>query len=234
MKAENIISFLKSLSDSAIAAHSQRYFKTGQGEYGEGDKFLGIRVPVLRKTVRQFQQASLSEIKKCLGSEYHEVRLFALFLLVQQFSVADEAKREQIYRLYLANTKYINNWDLIDSSAPKIVGAWLFNKDRTVLAKLARSPMLWERRIAIMSTAFFIKNNQFRDTINISLVLLHDEQELIHKAVGWMLREVGNRNREIEEKFLIKHYKNMPRIMLRYAIEKFSQPRRKEYLQGKV
>lgn len=234
MKATNIISSLKSLSDRERAVHSQRYFKTGKGEYGEGDKFLGIRVPALRKIVNQYRLTPLTEIKKCLRSEYHEVRLFALFLLVQQFAGADEVKQEKIFKLYLANTKYINNWDLIDSSAPNIVGAWLFNKDRTVLAKLAQSPMLWERRIAIMATAFFIKNNQFRDTLDLSRLLLNDKEDLVHKAVGWMLREVGNRNRETEEKFLSTHYKKMPRTMLRYAIEKFSQQRRKEYLLGKV
>jgi 3-methyladenine DNA glycosylase AlkD len=234
MQAEKIISFLKSLSDREIAAHSQRYFKTGKGEYGEGDKFLGIRVPVLRKAVKQFQLTPLTEIKKCLRSEYHEARLFSLFLLVQQFSAADEVKREKIYRLYLANTKYINNWDLIDSSAPKIVGAWLFDKDRTILAELASSALLWERRIAIMATAFFIKNGQYKDTLKLSLMLLYDEEDLVQKAVGWMLREVGNKDRATEEKFLKKHYKNMPRTMLRYAIEKFSRQRRNEYLLGQV
>lgn len=234
MNCKSIITFLKNLSNSEIAAHSQRYFKTGKGEYGYGDKFLGIRVPVLRKAVIQFQETPITEIRKLLKSEYHEVRLFSLLLSVHQFSKGDALKREKIYNLYLKNTKYINNWDLVDSSAPYIVGVWLIDKDRTILYELAHSNLLWERRIAIMSTAYFIKNDQFNDTLKLSRILLNDSEDLIHKAVGWMLREVGNRDIGIEEKYLKKHYKKMPRTMLRYAIEKFSKVRRQSYLKGEI
>ena len=234
MNHQNIIAFLKKLSNKEIAAHSQTFFKTGKGEYGYGDQFLGIRVPILRKAVKQFQAISVTEITKLLKSEYHEARLLAVLLLVQQFTKADEMKREKIYRLYLKNVKYINNWDLVDSSAPYIVGAWLLDKDRTVLYELANAKLLWKRRVAIISTAWFIKNNQFDDTLKLAQILLHDRQDLMHKAVGWMLREVGKRDVTIAEKFLKKHYKVMPRTMLRYAIEKFSKTRRQAYLKGEL
>ena len=234
MKYKNIISFLINLSNAKIAAHSQKYFKTGKGEYGYGDKFLGIRVPVLRKAVKQFQETPIIEIRKLLKSEYHEVRLFSLFLSVHQFAKGDAVKREKLFNLYLKNTKYINNWDLVDSSAPHIVGVWLFDKDRTRLYELAHFKLLWERRIAIMSTAYFIRNGQFSDTLKLSRILLNDPEDLIQKAVGWMLREVGNRDIVTEEKYLKKYYKKMPRTMLRYAIEKFSKEQRQAYLKGDI
>lgn len=234
MNSQNIISYLNNLSDAIIAEHSQKYFKTGEGEYGHGDKFLGIRVPVLRKAVKLFEDTSITEIEKLIKSEYHEIRLFSLLLLVKMFAKGDARTKEKIVNLYLKNTKYINNWDLVDSSAPYIIGAWLFEKDRTVLYQLALSDLLWERRISIISTAYFIKNNQYKDTLKISSVLLSDSEDLIHKAVGWMLREVGNRDIRIEEKYLKKYYKKMPRVMLRYAIEKFSKQRRQAYLKGEI
>ena len=234
VNCNNVISFLKNRSNTEIAAHSQRYFKTGKGEYGHGDKFLGIRVPELRKAVKQFQETPITEIRKLLKSEYHEVRLFSLLLSVHQFSKSDAVIRKKIYNIYIRNTKHINNWDLVDSSAPYIVGVWLIDKDRTILYELAHSNLLWERRIAIMSTAYFIKNDQFNDTLKLSRILLNDSEDLIHKAVGWMLREVGNRDIGIEEKYLKKHYKKMPRTMLRYAIEKFSKERRQAYLKGEI
>jgi 3-methyladenine DNA glycosylase AlkD len=234
VNSQNIISYLNSLSDATIAEHSQKYFKTGEGEYGCGDKFLGIRVPVLRKTVKKYKDTSITEIQKLIKSEYHEVRLFSLLLLVQMFSKGETDTKEKVVNLYLKNTKYINNWDLVDSSAPYIIGAWLFHRDRKILYELARSDLLWDRRIAIMSTAYFIKNNQYTDTLKISTILLSDSEDLIHKAVGWMLREVGNRDIEIEEKYLKKYYKKMPRVILRYAIEKFSKERRQAYLKGEI
>jgi 3-methyladenine DNA glycosylase AlkD len=234
VNSQNIISYLNNLSDAIIAEHSQKYFKTGEGEYGHGDKFLGIRVPVLRKAVKLFEDTSITEIEKLIKSEYHEIRLFSLLLLVKMFAKGDARTKEKIVNLYLKNTKYINNWDLVDSSAPYIIGAWLFEKDRTVLYQLALSDLLWERRISIISTAYFIKNNQYKDTLKISSVLLSDSEDLIHKAVGWMLREVGNRDIRIEEKYLKKYYKKMPRVMLRYAIEKFSKQRRQAYLKGEI
>ncbi len=234
MDANNVISHLKNLADKETAAHSQRYFKTGEGEYGHGDVFLGIRVPVVRKTVKQFPALTLTEIRKLLKSNYHEVRLFALLLLGHQFSRGDVATQARIYNLYLKQTRYINNWDLVDTTAPHIVGAWLLDNDRAVLYTLAKSKQLWERRIAIMATYWFIKHDQFNDTFKIASILINDPEDLIHKAVGWMLREVGNRNQRKEEDFLKKHYKQMPRTMLRYAIEKFSQTRRQAWLRGRV
>jgi 3-methyladenine DNA glycosylase AlkD len=231
---QDIITYLENLADSGIAEHSQRFFKTGTGEYGYGDKFLGIHVPVLRKAVKLFQDTDIVEIAKLLKSEYHEVRLFSLLLLVYQFSRAGEDKAEKIYNLYLKHTKYINNWDLVDSSAHYIVGVWLNDKDRSVLYALAQSKQLWERRIAIMSTFYFIKNGQFNDTLKLSKILIDDREDLVHKAVGWMLREIGNRDIEVEEKYLKQYYKKMPRTMLRYSIEKFSKERRQAYLKGEI
>jgi len=234
MTYREINEHLLSLADPEIASHSQRFFKTAPGEYGFGDKFLGIRVPVIRQAVKKFETTSLPVTTKLLKSKYHEIRLFALLLLVSNFSNADENGQEKIYNLYLKNTRYINNWDLVDSTAHKIVGAYLENKDRAVLSTLSKSTSLWRRRIAIISTFHFIRKSQFDDTLNISQQLLDDQEDLIHKAVGWMLREVGKRDKAVETSFLKKHYQTMPRTMLRYAIEKFSQKERQKYLSGKV
>ena len=223
---------LRALSDQDIAEHSQRFFKTGKGEYGEGDKFLGIRVPVLRKQVRQFQDLSLAQTLKLLKSPYHEERLFALLLLVHQFQRGDSDERKAIYHVYLTNTRFINNWDLVDASAHHIVGAYLSTRSRRPLKRLAKSKELWERRIAIMATYFLIKKDDYRDALEISALLIDDQQDLIHKAVGWMLREVGKRNIDVEKEFLAAHYKTMPRTMLRYAIERFPERERKRYLRG--
>ena len=234
MTASKISRELRDLANPEIAAHSQRFFKTGEGEYGEGDRFLGIRVPVIRQQVRKHRDTPLSETRKLLNSPYHEERLFALLLLVYQFEKAGEKQRSVIYRLYLDNTARINNWDLVDSSAPQIVGTYLENRNRAVIHKLSRSNSLWERRIAVMSTLHFIKLHQFDDTLALATRLLEDEEDLIHKAVGWMLREIGNRNPDAEKRYLSKHYKRMPRTMLRYAIERFPEPERKQYLKGTV
>lgn len=234
MAKQEIIDYLKSLSNPEIAEHSQRYFKTAKGEYGFGDKFLGIRVPVVRQAVKKFKTTSLSTAEKLLKSEFHEIRLFALLMLVYLFSRADMDEQDKIYHLYLKNTKYINNWDLVDSSAHHIVGAYLENKDRSILVKLSNSKLIWDRRIAIIATAYFIKNNYYKDTLLISKILLNDKEDLIHKAVGWMLREIGKRDLDTEVKFLNRHYKNMPRTMLRYAIERFSKAERNKYLNSKV
>lgn len=228
----NIINNLQSLANPEIAEHSQRFFKTGKGEYGEGDLFLGIRVPIIRQAVKKFKIVSLATLKRLLKSEFHEIRLFALLSLVYQYEKTDQ--QEEIYKIYLSNTKYINNWDLVDTSTPNIVGSFLVNNDRKVLYELAKSDSLWERRISILATFKFIRNGQFKDTLLISETLLNDDEDLIHKAVGWMLREVGNRDIKTEEKFLKKHYNNMPRTMLRYAIEKFEEEKRQKYLKGKI
>lgn len=219
------------IGNPKIAEHSQRFFKTGEGEYGEGDLFLGIRVPEVRKIAKKFNKLSLPETEKLLHSKYHEARLCALVILVNLCKKAEQDLHTSVYELYLANTSYINNWDLVDISAQHIVGSYLLERDRKVLHQLAESEDLWERRIAIMSTLFFIRHNDFDTTIEIAEQLLEDDHDLIHKAVGWMLREVGKREIKREQAFLDKHIRSMPRTMLRYAIEKFPETKRKEYLE---
>lgn len=232
MSVPAIQSALKRVANKKDAAFLQGYFKTGPGQYGEGDRFIGVRVPLLRKLAKQFRDLPLSECKQLLQSPIHEERLLALFILVMQFQKGDEDEREKVYRVYLNNLRFVNNWDLVDSSAPRIVGVWLSNKDRTPLYDLARSPKLWRRRVAIMATLHFINQDDYKDTLRLAGLLLGDKHDLIHKAVGWMLREIGNRNRGQEEIFLKKHYEKMPRTMLRYAIEKFPVQKRKAYLAG--
>ena len=234
MTARAISKALRELANPDIAEHSKRFFKTGKGEYGEGDKFLGIRVPLIRRQAKQFRDTSLAEVGKLLESGYHEERLCAVLILVLQFDGAAEQQKKAIYELYLSSTAYVNNWDLVDSSAHLIVGPYLERRSRRRLYKLARSTDLWERRIAIMATYHFIRNGDFDDTLALAELLLHDDHDLIHKAVGWMLREVGNRDRRAEEDFLESHYREMPRTMLRYAIEKLPERRRQAYLKGRV
>ncbi|MDM8553500.1 DNA alkylation repair protein [Desulfococcaceae bacterium HSG7] len=232
--ATEISTALRSISDSSIAEHSQRFFKTGKGQYAEGDKFLGIRVPKIRQQVKKFKSVAISEILILLKSSFHEERLFALIALIEKYSKGDDTIKNQIYELYLGHIEYINNWDLVDSSASQIAGLHLYDKDRQPLYILVKSDNLWARRIAIIATFYFIKQNDFTDTTRISAILLNDQHDLIHKAVGWMLREVGKRNLAVEEQFLQKHYKNMPRTMLRYAIEKFDEETRQAYLKGVI
>ena len=231
---QEIIDYLNTLANPEIAEHSQRFFKTGKGEYGYGDKFLGIRVPIIRRAVKKYKLTPLKTTEKLLHSEFHEVRLFALLLMVFKFASNNTDKQEKIYNIYLNNTLYINNWDLVDTTAHHIIGKHLENKNRTILYKLSKSDLLWERRIAILSTFHFIKKNDFKDTLSISMQLLKDEEDLIHKAVGWMLREVGKRSLTDEVKFLKVHYQEMPRTMLRYAIEKFSKEERQKYLKSEI
>lgn len=210
------------------------YFKTGKGEYAEGDVFIGITVPVQRTIAKKYRDLPLTDIEKLLHSNIHEYRLTALFILCDQLKKADEVMKETYFDFYLSNTKWINNWDLIDLSARDIIGGWLIDKpkERKILYALARSKSIWERRIAIIATSAFMKNNDFTDTYAISEILLHDTHDLIHKAVGWMLREAGKRDEKALIDFLAKHYKVMPRTMLRYAIEKFSAVLRTRYLSG--
>lgn len=212
----------------------QRFFKTGKGEYGEGDIFYGIKVPEQRMIAKQFKDLTLSDLSTLIFSKVHEERLISAFILVDQFKRGNKKKKKIIFDFFLKNRKGINNWDLVDLSAPKIVGAYLIDKEKELLYKFANSKDVWEKRISIISTQAFIREHFFEDTLNISKILLHDKHDLIHKAVGWMLREVGNRDIQTEEEFLIKHYKTMPRTMLRYAIEKFPEQKRKGYLKGTI
>jgi 3-methyladenine DNA glycosylase AlkD len=230
MKAEKITAELKRYAVPGKKELLLRFFKCGEGEYGAGDLFLGVMVPDQRKIAQKFGDIDFGEIQKLLRSSYHEVRLTALLILVKKYAVVKN--KEKIYKFYLANTHYINNWDLVDLSAPKIVGEYLLDKknERKILYKLSRSKNIWERRIAILAAGAFIRKNQFEDTFKISGMLLKDKHDLIHKATGWMLREVGKRDRKAEESFLNKHHRQMPRTMLRYAIEKFPEKKRKYYL----
>lgn len=225
---------LRALAEKKIAVHSARFFKSGKGEYGEGDRFLGIRVPVLRQQVRRFQDAPLRAVTSILKSAFHEERLFAVLLLVDQYQRGDDETKDRVYLLYLDHREYINNWDIVDSSAHLIVGRHLGKGHRDPLYELARSTVLWDRRIAMMATYHYIRQLDFKDALRIARILRDDDHELIHKAVGWMLREIGNRNRLVEERFLKTNYKRMPRTMLRYAIEKFPAGRRKAYLNGSI
>lgn len=212
----------------------QNFFKTGPGEYGEGDIFYGLSVPESRKIAIKYQDLPLKDVESLLNSKIHEERLIAILLLVKKFNSRDEKIKKEIYNFYLKNTKKINNWDLVDLSAHKIVGAFLLDKNRKILYSLVKSENLWEKRISIISTYAFIRQNQFKDTLKISEILLQDTHDLIHKAVGWMLREVGKKDILVLKKFLKKHYKSMPRTMLRYSIEKFPEDLRKQYLRGEI
>ncbi len=230
---KSLIDEINSHANPEKAKILQRFFKTGKGEYGEGDIFLGIVVPESRKIAIQFKDLPLEEVESLLKSKIHEERLIALLLLVHNYEKHLE-RRQEIFNFYLKNTKNINNWDLVDLSAPNIVGNYLLDKDRKILYKLANSNHLWEKRIAIISTFVFIRKNQFSDSLKIAEILLMDKHDLIHKAVGWMLREIGKRDFNAENEFLKKNYRKIPRTMLRYAIEKFPEKLRKDYLSGKI
>ena len=234
MSIKKVRQEIRNHSNKELAVFLQRFFKTGPGEYGEGDKFAGIKVPVSRKIAINNYNLTLEEVKQLLLSKLHEERLIALLILVHQYKKSDEAQREKIFKFYIRNAKYINNWDLVDLSAPQIVGAFIVDKEKDILFKFANSNNLWQKRIAVLSTFSFIKINRFDVALQISEILLNDEHDLIHKAVGWMLREIGKRNLTVEENFLKKYYKKMPRTMLRYAIEKFPEAKRQKYLKSKI
>jgi 3-methyladenine DNA glycosylase AlkD len=225
---------LHEIGDAEHARFVAGYFRTGPGEYGHGDRFLGIRNPALRALVREYRGVSLDAAAALLRSEWHEARLLALLLLADAYKRGAADARAAIYRLYLKNLRYVNNWDLVDLSAPNIVGAHLAEGDRSLLDELARSEVLWERRIAIIATQHLIRKGDFSTTLRIAEVLVDDRHDLIHKAVGWMLREVGDRDRAAEEAFLRRHQRTMPRTMLRYAIEKFPPDLRQRYLKGEA
>src|SRR3989344_383997 len=222
----NIKKEILSKSDSEKAKVYQRFFKTGIGEYGEGDVFVGLTVPKSREIAKKFFNLELKEVKELLNSKIHEERLIGLLILVYNYP----KNKKKIFDFYLENTNRINNWDLVDLTADKIVGNYLIDKDKKLLYKLAKSGNLWERRISIVSTFHFIKNNKFEDSLKLSEILLKDNHDLIHKAAGWMLREIGKRDQEVLERFLLKHYTEMPRTMLRYAIERFDGDKRRFYL----
>jgi 3-methyladenine DNA glycosylase AlkD len=231
---QSILSRIKDLGDPQRARNLQRFFKTGPGEYGEGDVFWGLRVPEIRKLAKEYQSLPLSTAVHLLHSPIHEARLLALLIMVQSYQQGDALLKEQIYRIYLQNTRFINSWDLVDLSADRIVGAHLGALSRDPLQLLAKSDLIWDRRIAIMATFHFIRKGEFSETLQIAKLLLKDKEDLIHKAVGWMLREIGKRDQKTEESFLKTHYKTMPRTMLRYAIEKFPETLRQKYLKGKI
>lgn len=227
---KNLTEELKEIQDPEKAKILLKFFKTGKGQYGEGDIFLGIKVPEQRKIAKKYSSIPLDDISQLLKSKFHEFRLTSLLILVLKYKKEDFKRKKEIVEFYLSHMEDINNWDLVDSSAPYILGDFLLDKDKSILYRLAKSDNLWERRIAILSTFAFIKNNQFEDALNISEILLFDKHDLIHKAVGWMLREISKRDDRTEEEFLEKHYRIMPRTMLRYAIEKFDKDKRKFYL----
>lgn len=228
--AQQVSKAIKSLGDTKRAAAVSRFFKTGPGEYGEGDVFAGLTVPQVRKLAREHAAMSLAEVKKLLGSKIHEARLLALIIMVQKFQRADARERAQVYALYLKATARVNNWDLVDSSADKIVGAYLETRSRRALYRLARSPVIWQRRIAVIATFWFIRRDDFSDTLRLVKMLASDKHDLIHKACGWMLREVGKRDVEVLRRFLDAHGPKLPRTTLRYAIECLSSRERRAYL----
>jgi len=231
----DVISELQKFAQPQKAAHSKRFFKTGPGQYGEGDKFIGVTVPEQRTVGRKFRNLRLTELEKLLHSEIHEHRLTSLIILVEQYKKADSLVRKQIYTLYLKNTTYINNWDLVDASAPGIVGQYILEHPEELRAiyELSQSELLWERRIAMLATFAFIKADELELVFELAQLLRDDSEDLIHKAVGWMLREAGKRDEQCLRSFLNTHAKHMPRTMLRYAIERFTPPQRAYYLQQK-
>ncbi len=229
--AEDVMQELDKLENKKLRELLQGYFKTGKGEYGEGDIFLGIKVGPQREIANRYKDLSLKSVKELLDSRIHEYRLTALLILINKYNKTDEKGKKEIFETYIKNRDKIDNWDLVDLSAPKIVGNYLVDKDRKILYELAKSENVWDRRISIISTFAFIRSNDFKDAVSISEILLKDEHDLIHKAVGWVLREIGKRDLKTEEEFLKKHYKRMPRTMLRYSIEKFDNNKKKFYMQ---
>ncbi|MDH5378334.1 MAG: DNA alkylation repair protein [Gammaproteobacteria bacterium] len=234
IKASEIISQLKGMGDPERARINQYYFKTGKGEYAEGDRFLGIRAPEMRQVAKACFSINEEQLRKLIQHPLHEIRFVATQVLVLQYKKGDEPQRKRVYDFYLENLDYVNNWDLVDCSTPHVIGLHMLTHNRRPLYKWVKSKNLWYRRIAIMATQAFIREQEFSDTFDLAEILLEDEQDLIHKAVGWMLREVGKRDRKAMESFLKTRYQTMPRTMLRYAIEKLPETRRQAYLKGRV
>ena len=226
---------IRALANKEIAQHSLRFFKTDKGEYGHGDLFLGVRAPKIRLIAKKHIDISITDMKTLIQSKYHEERFLGLIILVNKYAkTKDKKNRNQLYKIYVSSFKYINNWNLVDVTCPHVTGKHLIDKDRTILYKWAKSEDLWTKRIAMVSTFSFFRKNDLEDTFKIAEILLHDEHDLIHKAVGWMLREAGKRDLKREETFLKKYYKTMPRTMLRYSIEKFPETKRQKYLKGTI
>jgi 3-methyladenine DNA glycosylase AlkD len=232
MTADEALAALRKLGNARAAAVASRFFKTGPGEYGEGDVFIGVTVPQARTLVRPCDDLPEREVLKLLRHRVHEARFLALLILVRRYQRGDPATRAQVYRLYWRERQWINNWDLVDVSAEHILGGHLLTRSRAPLDRLARSRRLWDRRLAVLATFHFIRRGEFAPTLRLARQLLQDEEDLMHQAVGWMLREVGKRDRRAEEAFLRLHYRRMPRTMLRYAIERFPEARRQQYLKG--
>ena len=229
---QKLIKELQEFADEKQAKNLQRFFKTEKGQYGEGDIFIGLKVPYTRRISKKYVNLNLPNIQKLLDSKIHEHRLAGLFILIDKFKKSDEENKGNIFNFYLKNTKNINNWDLVDLSAPNIVGNFLIDKDKGILYKLAESKYLWEKRISILACFSFIRKEEFNDALRISEILLKDEHDLIHKAVGWMLKEIGKKDEKVLEDFLKKHYFEIPRTALRYSIEKFEESKRKKFLRG--
>ena len=223
---KTITSELQALSNAEKREIFPKFFKAGKGEYGEGDRFLGVTVPNIRAISKQYKNISLNEIRELIQSEWHEVRLCALLIMVEKNKKKDETLRQQLFDLYLSQTDRINNWDLVDLSCRFIVGEYLLDKSRDILYQLAQSPLLWDNRIAIVSTYAFIRKGQLEDTYALSDLMMHHPHDLMHKAIGWMLREAGKRDSERLYDYVMSHRADMPRTMLRYAIEKFSPEER--------
>lgn len=232
MNLKQFRSTLRKQSSPEVATVARSFFKTGPGQYGEGDKFLGLKVPQVRALVKLSDELTEDDVLTLLHSEWHEERLAALQIMVRRFVKAkrDEAAQHKLVKLYLANTAHINNWDLVDTSAPQLLGAWLLKRDRAILHKFTLSKNLWERRIAVITTQAFIRTGQFDDTLRLVHSLLGDKHDLMHKACGWMLREAGKKNKAMLVNFLDTHFAKMPRTMLRYAIEHFPEAERLRYL----
>ncbi len=238
MSSEQVIHDLQQAAKPEKAGHQQRFFKTGAGEYGEGDQFIGVPLPVQRQIAKKYRDLPADELARLLTSKIHEHRQTALLIMVESYKLkkSSEQRRNELVQLYLDHLDYVNNWDLVDCSAHYILGPWMLQEpeQKQLLYRLAESDNLWKQRVAIMTTFAFIRAGEYEDTLKIADILLDHEHDLIHKAVGWMLREVGNRNRQVEEEFLRSRYRDMPRTMLRYAIEKFPEELRQDYLKGRV
>lgn len=228
--SEKIINEIKSYENEKLATHHLKFFKTAKGEYGEGDLFLGLNVPTVRSIAKKyFKETNLTQINSLIKNPFHEIRLTALVMMVLKFNSTEKKEKEDIFNLYIENINYINNWDLVDLSAPYLVGPFIFDRTEK-LWELAKTPHLWSQRISVISTFYFIRQGSYQITLDLSEYFLTHKHDLIHKATGWMLREVGKRDLETLYKFLDKHYKIMPRTMLRYSIEKLSEEKRKMYM----